>query len=106
MQILVGHRTETGCDCARLADKQIRPGETSRVGFVSRGGTNFSSVTRVEVQRGGEQGFRRRGRAQDAPRRLSRATVTDMDETDPVYDTENPTDDGEHWDDDEERYRE
>ena len=28
-------------------------------------------------------------------------TVPGMDETDPVYDSENPTDDGEQWDDEE-----
>ncbi|SIH15618.1 hypothetical protein [Mycobacteroides abscessus] len=32
-------------------------------------------------------------------------TVSGMDKTDPVYDTEDPTDDGEQWDD-EERDRE
>jgi len=49
IKILVGHRTETGCDCARLAGKQIRPGAMPLVMGQRRVGTNFSSVTEVEI---------------------------------------------------------
>lgn len=69
--------------------------------MIRKGGTNFSSVTRVWFRQGGELEFRKCRGAPRGTKRKRQGHGAGMDKTDPVYDTENPTDDGEQWDDEE-----